>query len=168
MMRREHFARAPVLAFILTLTLLLGCGEVELPPPFPAQPAFTLERLQGGAVSLADYQGRPVLVDFWATWCPPCVKQIPLLNAFHEAQGARFPVLGVATDASGIKVVAPFATEHGIAYTVLIGDQRLAQQWRVPGYPTLYLLRPDGTIADWHVGPISEAGLRELTADWID
>lgn len=141
-----------------------GVGEPE--PDAPAQaPDFTLPDLEGASVSLSDLRGRPVVIDFWATWCPPCVHQIPVLNAFQEAH-PDIPVLGIAVDVDGRKVVAPFAEEHGIAYRVLIGDEDLARRYGAFGFPSLYVVDAEGRIALSHVGVIRrdelEAALAEL------
>ena len=124
-------------------------------------PEFTLPDLLGSKISLADHRGRPVIIDFWATWCAPCVRQIPVLNAFQAAHYGEVSVLGIAVDSQGIEVVAPFAAEHGIQYPVLVGDESLAQEYGAFGFPSLYVIAPDGHIVANHVGVISEEELEE-------
>ena len=102
-----------------------------------------------------------MIIDFWATWCAPCVQQIPVLNAFQAAHYGEVAVLGIAVDSRGIEAVAPFATEHGIQYPVLLGDESLAQEYGAFGFPSLYVIAPDGSIAANHVGVISEEELEE-------
>jgi thiol-disulfide isomerase/thioredoxin len=123
-------------------------GVVELPPA----PAFHLPALDGGEVALSELRGRPVVVDFWATWCPPCIRQIPVLNAFHEAHGAEVEVLGIAVDVQGRTVVAPFAKEHDIRYRVLLGDESLAQRYGAFGFPTLFFIDSEGRVDSVHTG----------------
>ena len=154
-------------ALVLALSLLvLGC-RLESAPGIDGEaagaraPEFTLRDLRGGEVSLADHLGRPVIIDFWATWCAPCVQQIPVLNAFQAAHYGEVAVLGIAVDAQGVEVVAPFALEHDIQYPVLVGDESLAQQYGAFGFPSLYVIAPDGTIVANHVGVITEEELEE-------
>jgi cytochrome c biogenesis protein CcmG/thiol:disulfide interchange protein DsbE len=131
-----------------------------------AAPEFTLRDLAGAELSLSELRGRPVLVDFWATWCAPCERQVPVLNAFHEAHGDRIPVLGIAVDVDGAKTVPPFVAEHDLRYRVLLGDERLAQEYQAFGFPTLYVIRPDGTIHSAHVGVVTPEALAAAVAEW--
>jgi thiol-disulfide isomerase/thioredoxin len=124
-------------------------------------PEFTLPDLLGNQVSLADHRGRPVVIDFWATWCAPCIQQIPVLNALQSEHYGEVSVLGIAIDSHGIEVVAPFADEHDIQYPVLLGDESLAQEYGAFGFPTLYVVAPDGTLVAHHVGVITREELEE-------
>lgn len=152
------------IAASLALVLLLGCGQAgdagagEGRQPAPS---FSLASLAGGDVSLESLAGRPAIIDFWATWCAPCIRQIPVLNALQDRHGGGVSVLGIAVDVSGAEIVAPFAEEHGIEYTVLIGDQRLAQEFGALGFPTLFVLDTEGAIVESHVGVASLDELEE-------
>jgi len=153
-------------ALVLVLALTLGCGvaeraaEVEEAASEPA-PAFELASLDGSQVSLASLEGRPVVIDFWATWCVPCIRQIPVLNELRKQHGDRVSVVGIAVDAQGLEVVAPFAEEHGMEYTILIGDEALAQDFGAKGFPTLFILNAQGAIEEAHVGVVSLGELEE-------
>jgi peroxiredoxin len=153
--------------FLLAALLLALSCRVESAPGVGGEedgtlaPEFTLPDLLGNQTSLADLRGRPVIIDFWATWCAPCVEQIPVLNAFQATHHGEVSVLGIAVDSRGIEVVAPFADEHDIQYPVLLGDESLAQEYGAFGFPSLYVIAPDGTIATHHVGVISEEELEE-------
>ena len=106
-----------------------------------------------------------MVVDFWATWCEPCVAQIPVLNAFSAEQGADgAAVLGVAVDVEGRSVVAPFAAEHAIRYPVLIGSERLARDYGAPGFPSLAVVDGNGLLASLHVGVITRDELAAAVA----
>lgn len=151
--------------------LALACGEPDGstasggdgPSADPA-PLFTLMDLEGNAVSLADYRGKTVIIDFWATWCPPCIFQVPELNKLwvaHREQG-DVAVLGVAIDVEGAEIVGPWVKEQGVEYKILIGDEGLAAEYGAPGFPTLVVVRPDGTLESMHVGLIEYDVLEEL------
>jgi len=135
--------------------------EVSAPAP-----EFTLPDLQGRSVRLADFKGRAVVIDFWATWCPPCLFQVPELNAFwkkHRDAG-DVVVVGVAVDAEGAEVVGPWVEEQGVEYPILVGDEGLARRFGAQGFPTLAIVRPDGTLDSLHVGLIEVADLEALLA----
>ena len=154
---------------LLLAAIFLGCGETatrEARAPEPA-PDFTLASLNGQPVTLSEYQGKTVIIDFWATWCPPCVFQVPELNKLHEAHRAAgdLVVIGVAVDVEGESVVGPWAAKEGIEYIVAIGDEKLATQFGAMGFPTLVVVAPDGSIDSRHVGLIEYDTLEELVAD---
>jgi thiol-disulfide isomerase/thioredoxin len=146
--------------------VLLACGEAEVARRERPAPAFALTDLQGKTVSLADFAGRTVVIDFWATWCTPCKKQIPVLNAFHESPAGRdVALLGIAVDVAGREVVAPFAAEHGIQYPVLLGEESLAFDYGAPGFPALAVVDPQGRIDSLHLGVIGRSALEAAVAD---
>jgi len=166
----RHLVAALSLACILLTT---GCDPVEAVPEAPhaeataPAPEFSLERLGGGEIALADLRGRPVVVDFWATWCGPCEDSIPVLVAFQKKYAGRVQVLGVSVDWEH-EAVAPFVEAHGMNYPVLFGDESLALDYGAPGFPALFVIDAQGRIAEAHVGvttlPELEAALAPLLA----
>lgn len=140
--------------------LAIACGVESAPPIARPAPPFELPTLDGKTVKLADFAGRVVVIDFWATWCIPCKQQIPVLNAFAaSAEGREVTVLGVAVDADGAEVVAPFAAEHHIQYPVLLGDESLAFDYGAPGFPALAVVDAAGRIESLHLGVIDRSAL---------
>jgi peroxiredoxin len=146
------------LAAALLWTGSAGCGgdRPSAAAPAPAvrpAPNFTLKDVSGRAVSLADFKGRVVLLDFWATWCPPCRESIPVLQKMHEEYSARgVTVLGVSVDQDA-SVVPPFVKRKSMSYSVLLDDAGEASDlYRVSGIPSLFLLNKDGVIVKNWVG----------------
>jgi cytochrome c biogenesis protein CcmG, thiol:disulfide interchange protein DsbE len=170
----ERLALALSLAGLLLST---GCEPVEAVPEAPhaeateLAPEFALERLGGGEVALADLRGRPVVVDFWATWCGPCEDSIPVLVEFQKKYAGRVQVLGISVDWER-EAVAPFVEAHGMNYPVLFGDESLALDYGAPGFPALFVIDDQGRIAEAHVGvttlPELEAALAPLLASGED
>jgi thiol-disulfide isomerase/thioredoxin len=155
-------ARLLAAALLLGAGLPLGCRvEDTTQGAGEMAPEWTLEDLAGRPVSLAELRGRPVVIDFWATWCAPCEFQIPVLNQLEERYGERVEVIGIAVDVGGREVVAPFAAERGIGYRVVLGDEGLAQRYGALGFPTLYVIRADGVIDSSHIGLVEPEALEE-------
>lgn len=125
-----------------------------LPPVFPRPaPAFALRDLEGGEISLAGLRGRVVLLDFWATWCAPCLKSMPELEALHRRYGAKgLTVLGVSTDEGGPEKVRRFAKARKVTYPIALDDE-WAPAWadyRVRAVPSAFLIDREGRIvAQW-------------------
>jgi peroxiredoxin len=126
-------------------------------------PAFDLRRLGGGRIESAGLEGKIVIVDFWATWCPPCEFQVPELNAFWEAHRDEpdLEVYGVSVDTAGEDVVAEWVSQQDVRYPVLLDGEPLARKVGALGFPTLLVIAPDGRIDEQHVGLIERATLEE-------
>jgi len=144
-----------------------------LPPVFPRPaPAFVIEMLEGGDRSLADFRGKIVLVDFWATWCKPCRETMPRLQKLHSAYAARgFEVLGVSIDEDDnrIKKIGPMAEKLAIAYPIFVDAKQTPawHQFKVKAIPAMFLLDREGQIVAQWTGKIDyeqveQAVLRRL------
>jgi len=131
-------------------------------------PDFALKDADGKLVHLADYRGKVVLLDFWATWCGPCKIEIPWFEEFqrqHQEKG--FAVIGVSMDDEGWEVVKPFLTRLKVNYRVLIGNDQTAQIYGgIDALPTTFLIDREGRIASVHVGLVDrkefENGIQQL------
>jgi peroxiredoxin len=123
---------------------------------------FTVKDIAGKDVRLSQYQGQVVLLNFWATWCVPCKREIPALTALYRDYKKRgFVVLGVSVD-SEIRAIKPFAREMKMNYPVLIGAGRedLSKAFGpFIGFPTSVLVARDGKVCVRHVGVVSRAQL---------
>ena len=131
-------------------------------------PDFTLKDADGKPVRLADYRGKVVLLDFWATWCGPCKIEIPwFMEMQRKNKDKGFEVLGVAMDDEGWDSVKPFLADMGVNYRVVIGNDSTAQAYGgVDALPTTFLIDRTGKIAAVHVGLASkrdfEDGIEQL------
>ncbi|HEX6988713.1 MAG TPA: TlpA disulfide reductase family protein [Bacillota bacterium] len=107
-------------------------------------PDFNLQLLQGGTVNLAQFRGRPVLLNFWASWCPPCVEEMPALQ--QVAGEGRAAVLAVNVGESGSEAAA-FLRRHDIDLPVALdGQGELITRYRVAGLPQTFFIDADGVI----------------------
>lgn len=126
---------------------------------FPA-PDFTLQTLDGQAVSLADFRGKTVFVNFWATWCGPCRLEMPEMKRLHEKQIPNLVILAVnMTDTErSAEHVRQFMDHFEYRFTTpLDQDGRVARQYNVVSIPTSYFVGPDGIIKAKHMGPMTLA-----------
>jgi len=123
-------------------------------------PDFELTDLSGARIRLSDFRGKVVLLNFWATWCPPCVREIPDLIAIREEVGPdRVEVLGVSLDRKGRDVVVDFVEARGMTYPVAIDTAGVAGLYGgVTSIPTTFVIDAEGRIAQSFVGAPSKAG----------
>ena len=127
-------------------------------PKLPdAAPDWTLETLAGDEVSLSDFEGQTVVLNFWATWCGPCKSEIPEFRSFVEKH-PDIPVLGIAVDGSANKL-RQFAKQNRINYPILKGDRGVKEDYSVSSLPMTVIVGPDGQIDDVHIGIMMETQL---------
>ncbi len=179
--RTTLLARAALMG--LALSLAAGaCGDAKAPPAgAPAEPgaeveqaapalepapAFDLPRLGGGHVDSGDLAGKIVVIDFWATWCPPCEFQVPELNAFWDDHRDETDLVlyGASVDTAGADVVADWVAEKDVRYPVLLEGEPLARRVGALGFPTLIIVTPDGLIDEVHTGLIERTTLEDAVA----
>jgi len=127
----------------------LAALGLTLPKERKPAPAFRLEALAGGEVALSAQAGRWVLVNFWATWCKPCVRELPALGRLHRDYGPRgLTVLAVNVDRGRRRHVADYAARMDLTLPVLLdADGDVRRDYEVRALPTTYLIGPDGRIA---------------------
>jgi peroxiredoxin len=153
---------ATVLAAVLFLS---GCTKVEnksnvkLDANRKPAPEFSLKDSDGRTVTLADYKGKVVLLNFWATWCGPCKVEIPWFVEFEQKYKDRgFAVLGVALDEEGWEVVKPYINEAKVNYRIIMGNDSIAQLYGgVDNLPTSFILDQNGRIASTHIGLVDKS-----------
>lgn len=124
----------------------------------PKAPDFMLQDTEGKNVSLADYKGKIVLLDFWATWCAPCRKGIPDLVALQTEYKDDLVVIGISLDQQTKKDVVPFMKEFNINYPVVYGDGNIVANYgNIRSIPTSFVIDKEGNIVDMHVGLVSKS-----------
>lgn len=119
-------------------------------------PAFTLKDGQGRAVSLSDYKGKVVLLNFWATWCVGCKQEIPWFIDFQtKYKRDGLVILGVSLDDEGWKVLTPYLKEHPLNYKVVLGNDDIANLYGgVDALPATLLIGRDGNVVSAHNGVV--------------
>jgi cytochrome c biogenesis protein CcmG/thiol:disulfide interchange protein DsbE len=156
-------AANPTAAATATLTPTTAAAVTvlaEAPYAGALAPDFSLITLDNQTVRLSDLRGRPVLLNFWATWCPHCQGEMAAKEAIHQRYGDQVTVLGVNV-AEPADLVASSVPQYGITYPILLdqdGDvgNRL---YRVTGFPTTLFITSDGVVGARHVGPLTEAAM---------
>jgi peroxiredoxin len=136
---------------------------------FPA-PEFALVGMDGQTVRLADLKGQPVVLNFWATWCPPCQAEMPALQALTDAYAGRgVTVLGV-NQAEGADQVRGFLQSKGIDFPVVLdADAGVSQAYRVRSLPTTFFIDREGVIDEIVIGgPLSRALLESKVQTLVE
>ena len=118
-------------------------------------PNFTLPGLDGKMVSLADYKGRVVLLNIWATWCPPCVEEMPSMEKlYQELKDEGFEILAVSIDESGAEAVLPFMKKHKLSFPALTDPEGVMKNlYRIIGVPESFIIDQNGIIVVEITGP---------------
>lgn len=156
------FGLSVVFIILIVLVCATGCtGQSSGPGPLASD--FTLPSLDGKNISLSDLKGQKVLLDFWATWCPPCRSEMPGMNDIvRDLKEKGVLLLNISTD-QGMSAVKRFIKQNGFAnLTVLHDDQGIAGEYGVTAIPTKVLIDEDGRIIGRHVGAMREKQLYDF------
>jgi len=133
-------------------------------------PDFTLKDSTGATVKLSQLRGQVVLLNFWATWCPPCKVEIPWFISFQKQYKDRnFAVLGVSLDEDGWKSVTPFVADEKINYRIVLGSEEMSQIYGgVDALPTTFIIDREGRIAATHVGLVAKSEYENEILNLLD
>jgi peroxiredoxin len=145
--------RNVVAACVVILALIAGCTSKDKGAATSAAPDFALQDLSGKVVKLSAQKGKVVLIEFWATWCPPCRESIPWLNKMQKHYAEKgLVILAVSVDEGGWDDVQKFAAEHKITYPVLQGTEDVSGKYLVRLIPAMFLVDKQGIIKKQYMG----------------
>ncbi|OGQ98654.1 MAG: hypothetical protein A2505_10135 [Deltaproteobacteria bacterium RIFOXYD12_FULL_55_16] len=140
---------------LLTIALIIFGLMIGIAQAATKMPAFTLSSVKDGAlVKSSSYQGQVILINFFATWCPPCRKEIPDFIKLQKEYGARgFTVIGISTDQGGAAQVEKFAQKMEINYPVLLSEAKTPEAFGgIIGIPTSFLVNREGNVVKRYDG----------------
>jgi cytochrome c biogenesis protein CcmG/thiol:disulfide interchange protein DsbE len=157
---------------LLSVVIVQGCGSAQAVNPEDVVvgatiPDFSVKSLEGKTIDKASLKGQPVVLNFWASWCTPCMSEIPELKEL--AANSKAKVVGIALDETGLATVKPFVDAHQINYTVAVGTQDMFAQFNGVGIPYTLVLDPSQHIVKIYRGPTNreslEADLKTIKAE---
>lgn len=155
--------------FLLSLSILavlfcsFGCSGGSNSPPPQNAPDFTLKDLAGNDVSLSNFQGKAIILNFWATWCPPCRAEIPhFIKLYEEYKDKGLVIIGISLDQGVDTVIKDFVAKYNITYPILRGNKEvIASYGGMAGIPTTFFINREGKIVNKIMGIIDERTTRK-------
>lgn len=137
--------------------------------PSGKAPDFSLKASDGTMVELSSLKGKVVVVNFWATWCGPCRKEIPgFIEVYNRYRDKGLEIIGISLDRGGWSVVKPYIAQSKINYPIVVGDGDLADAYGgIRAIPTTFIVDKDGNIAKQHVGFMTKDDLENMIKDLL-
>jgi thiol-disulfide isomerase/thioredoxin len=150
---------------VATVSAGLALGVLHLLPvrveASADAPAFELEDCKGRPVMLGDFEGKPLVLNFWATWCPPCQMEIPALSSYARSN-PEVSVVGVAIDSGPADHMPQLRTQLDIDYEIYAGNNAIVRAYGVRGLPTTVVIDGEGQLVATHTGPVTEQQLSRM------
>lgn len=148
--------------FLLGLFLLIAMPTIAMAVDMP------LTDVHGNKVNLNSYQGQWVVVNYWATWCPPCIVEMPELQDFHDDHSDKDAiVLGINTELISKQKLLEFLDDYFITYPVFTsGPVQQSELGEIPGLPTTFLVSPRGEVVARQVGPVTREMIEQFIQNW--
>lgn len=153
----------PVLnRFSVVLLVLL------LAPPIAGAIDMPLSDVNGNQANLSSFKGKWVVVNYWATWCPPCIVEMPELQSFHDAHAGKDAlVIGINTEHIGKRKLLAFLEDYFITYPVFTAKpMQKSELGLIPGLPTTFLVSPEGEVVARQVGPVTRDMIEQFIDKW--
>jgi len=150
-----------IIPFILFTSACVQAEKSENPAEYPQAPEFTLEDLSGNPVTLSSLKGKVVFLNFWATWCGPCVREIPdFIEAYKEYKDKGMEIIGISVDEGSSAKVVKFVEEHEINYPIVMYTTQFIRDY-MPGnaIPVTIIIDPQGKIRYKKIGLTNKAFL---------
>lgn len=155
--------------FLLILIIFPACVK-KTDTENPDSPYdFSLPDLKGKIHTLKEFQGKIILLNFWATWCPSCKEDIiSLIAIYNQYRDSGLEIVGISLDKKELGVVDSFVQEMNIPYTILLGDEMVVKNYgEFKGVPTTFLLDKEGRIVKRYSGQITEETLKSELRIWL-
>jgi len=144
------------------LMVMVGCSSTPASTPLPQRggfaPDFQLQRLDGETISLVDLRGRPVMLNFWASWCDPCRAEMPLIQEIFESKewSDKGLVILAVNIGESAATAEEFMVDNDLSFSVLLDtSQDVARDYNIRGIPTTFFIDKDGIIKDVKIGVIT-------------
>jgi peroxiredoxin len=152
-----------ILSISVVLTVFLFTACAAQPEKKQKAPNFSLQTQNGKAIELSKLKGKVVLVNFWATWCPPCRAEIPdFIEVYNTYKSKGFEIVGIALDEDGWSKVAPYIEKVKMNYPVVLGSAEVVQQYGgIEAIPTTFIVDKKGYIVASQVGLVSKELLEQ-------
>lgn len=155
-LRRKRVSAVVGLAFLLVFVGLLILASSAKPSSAAYASDFTAPLLDGTTVRLSDYRGQVVMLNFWATWCPPCRAEMPMLQAASERYQDQGVVILAVNNAEPVSQIQPFVDRLGLRLPIVLDEEaRLQRMFGIMGYPTSVFIDRDGLVFATHLGELS-------------
>jgi thiol-disulfide isomerase/thioredoxin len=157
-MNMSEFLKSRLSVLLLLLAMPLAVLAVDMP----------LTDINGNKMNLNSYRGKWVVVNYWATWCPPCIVEMPELQSFHDDHAGKDAlVIGINTELIGKQQLKDFLEDYFITYPVVIsGPTQKSELGLIPGLPTTFMVTPEGEVVARQVGPVTRDMIEQFIQNW--